>query len=52
LIIETYNLVLLPAWLTSYTVQGKRYDVLVNGQTGAVTGAHPPTGLAGFLERL
>ena len=50
IIIETYNLVLLPAWLTSYTVQDKRYDVLVNGQTGAVTGAHPPTGLAGLLN--
>jgi DNA-directed RNA polymerase subunit RPC12/RpoP len=54
LIIETYNLVLLPAWLTSYTAQdleSRRYDVLVNGQTGAVTGDHPPTGLAGFLDR-
>jgi predicted RNA-binding Zn-ribbon protein involved in translation (DUF1610 family) len=51
IIIETYNLVLLPAWLTSYTLQDKRYDVLVNGQTGAVTGARPPSGLAGLLER-
>jgi DNA-directed RNA polymerase subunit RPC12/RpoP len=55
LIIETYDLVLLPAWLTSYTAQdleSRRYDVLVNGQTGAVTGARPPTGLAAFLDRL
>lgn len=51
LIIETYSMVLLPAWLASYTLQDKRYDVMVNGQTGVVTGARPPRGLAGLLER-
>ena len=54
IIIETYNLVLLPAWLASYTVQGapRPYDVLVNGQSAAVTGARPPTGLAGLLGKI
>ncbi len=52
IIIETYNLVLLPAWLANYSVQEKRYEVMVNGQTGSVTGARPPSGLAGLLDRL
>ncbi len=37
LMIESFRLVLLPAWLTYYqTPHGKRVNLLVNGQTGAV----------------
>jgi len=49
IIIESYKLVLLPAWLTFYTVDGKRLDVIINGQTGHVTGAHPSNHLLSFL---
>jgi hypothetical protein len=52
IIIETYSLVLLPAWLANYSVGERRYDVMVNGQTAAVTGARPSSGLAAFLEKL
>ena len=44
-------LVLVPAWLAHYTLQEKRYDVMVNGQTGHVTGARPYGGIAGWLNR-
>jgi cysteine desulfurase len=38
----TYTQVLLPVWLGSYQYRGKRYRMLVNGQTGRVAG-HKPT---------
>ncbi len=41
LIIESFKLVLLPAWLAYYTLEGKRCDVMVNGQTGQVTSPRP-----------
>jgi predicted RNA-binding Zn-ribbon protein involved in translation (DUF1610 family) len=52
IVIEAYKLVLLPAWLAHYTLQEKQYDLMVNGQTGHVTGARPPAGIAGWLDRL
>lgn len=51
IVIEAYKLVLLPAWLACYTLQEKRYDVMVNGQTGHVTGARPSGGITGWLNR-
>lgn len=42
IIVESFKLVLVPAWLAYYTLDGKRYDVMVNGQTGQVSGAKPP----------
>jgi len=44
LIVESFKLVLLPAWLAYYTLDGKRCDVMVNGQTGQVTGPRPHRG--------
>ncbi len=41
LIVETFKLVLLPAWLACYTLEGKRCEVMVNGQTGQITGPRP-----------
>ena len=38
LIVETFKLVLLPVWMTSYQYSGKRYPVAINGQTGRVAG--------------
>ena len=37
----TFKHVLLPVWLASYRYQDKAYRVLVNGQTGKVTGDRP-----------
>ena len=45
LIIESYKLVLLPLWLTTYRYKNERYAVAVNGQTGHVAGEAPRSGL-------
>ena len=37
----TFKHLLLPVWLASYRYQDKSYRVLVNGQTGKVTGDRP-----------
>ncbi len=38
---QTYKYVLLPLWVGSYRYRGHRYWVLVNGQTGKVSGVKP-----------
>lgn len=38
---ETYKHVLLPVYSTAYTYKGKRYRVLINGQSGRVEGDYP-----------
>jgi hypothetical protein len=50
--VESFKLILVPAWLTSYTVEGKTYKVLVNGQTGAVTGETPSLDLLGWVGNM
>jgi len=37
-------LVLLPAWLAHYTVEGRTYAVAVNGRSGVARGERPPSG--------
>lgn len=37
----TYSLLLLPAWLVSYTHEKRSWSVLVNGSTGEVVGDRP-----------
>ncbi|GAP07991.1 MAG TPA: hypothetical protein DEQ80_11705 [Anaerolinea thermolimosa] len=49
MLVESYRLALLPLWLAFYDVDGRRYDVAINGQTGAVTGERPGKNL---LERI
>ena len=53
--VESFKLVLLPVWITTYPYEGKDYQVLINGQTGAVEGETPKgasTGLMDWLEDL
>jgi predicted RNA-binding Zn-ribbon protein involved in translation (DUF1610 family) len=50
--VESFKLILVPAWLTSYTAEGKTYNVLVNGQTGAVTGETPSLDLLGWVGNI
>lgn len=38
---ELYKLVLLPLWIGAYQYRGRRFRVLVNGQTGAAAGDKP-----------
>ncbi len=50
--IESFKLVLVPTWVTSYVVEGKPYNVLVNGQTGAVVGETPSLDLLKWVENI
>lgn len=38
---ETFKHILLPVWITHYTLEGTRYRMSVNGQTGKVYGQRP-----------
>ena len=37
----TSDLILLPMWLLVYDYKGKRFDFVMNGQTGAMSGTRP-----------
>ena len=50
--VEYVKLLLLPAWLTYYTLNGQKYQVIVNGQTSAITGEHEHKGLGGLINTL
>jgi predicted RNA-binding Zn-ribbon protein involved in translation (DUF1610 family) len=54
MLVESYRLVLLPVWLTSYTLGAdpQRYELLINGQTAEVLGQKPERGLAGWVKNL
>ena len=53
LAVTSYKLLLLPVWMTRYPYEGEEYLVLINGQSGAVTGDLPkelqPKSEKGFL---
>jgi ribosomal protein S27E len=38
---ETYQLALLPIWVTYYTYKNKNFNCYINGHSGAVAGKHP-----------
>ena len=48
---ETYKHVLLPVYTTAYTYKGKKYHVMINGQSGSVEGDYPksPAKIAGIV---
>lgn len=50
--IDAYKLVLVPVWVSHYSVLGKRYEVAVNAATGEVAGGLPPTRLDRFIQWL
>jgi hypothetical protein len=47
LAIDSYKLLLLPVWMTSYPFGEQDYSVLINGQTGQVIGETPKHKAAG-----
>jgi len=49
IIIESFKLVLLPVWLTSYRYDGKHHPLVVNGQGGVVHGQVPRSGMQKLL---
>ncbi len=52
IVIESYKLVLVPAWRTSMLLDQRRFEIFINGQTGEVTSDNPPGGFAGLVRRL
>ena len=50
--VEAYKLVLLPVWLTHYTLGDKQFRVLINGQNGEVFGEHPETGMWKWIKKI
>ena len=38
---ETYKYILIPVYSTTYDYKGKNYTVMINGQTGKVSGLYP-----------
>ncbi len=50
--VTSFKLVLAPLWLTEYKLEGQRYRVLINGQTGTVHGETPKKGIMGWLNGL
>jgi len=37
----TFKHILLPLWVGAYQFQGQAYPLMINGQTGKITGARP-----------
>jgi hypothetical protein len=50
--ITSYHLILLPVWLMDYPFEDQVHRVLINGQTGTVSGGIPKHGLKDRLENL
>jgi hypothetical protein len=46
--VESFQLVLLPIWISHYRLGAERYEVIINGHSGAVRGERP----ANWLTRL
>lgn len=48
--VDAYKLLLVPLWIAQYTYNNKQYDVVINGQTGAVQGERPKRSWKRLLE--
>ena len=52
ILISAYRLILLPVWITNYRLNGERYQVVVNGQSGTISAEKPPPGWWASLRGL
>jgi hypothetical protein len=52
MIVDSFRLLLLPAWLTTYASNDKRFAVFINGQTGEVYGERPEKGVRKWIKKL
>ena len=52
LLVAAYRLILLPVWRTSYVIEGKPYQAVINGQNASLVAEKPAGGLAGFFRRI
>jgi DNA-directed RNA polymerase subunit RPC12/RpoP len=50
--VESYQLLLLPGWITYYMWENKRYEVFINGQNGKVLANKPGSTVGRFFKNL
>lgn len=52
MLVESFQLLLLPVWITSYTLKGERFEVIINGQNGKIRAQKPANGISGWFQNL
>jgi DNA-directed RNA polymerase subunit RPC12/RpoP len=50
LAIQTFQLILVPLWLTNFPYDGQEYPVIINGRQGSLHCEIPPRGLLGWIN--
>jgi len=50
--VNTYKLILLPIWLTTYVYNKTNYQVAINGQNAIVIGQYPDQGLSDWIGNI
>jgi hypothetical protein len=50
MVVDSYQLILLPIWLTTYQHNQEQFEVTVNGQNGRVIGQLPAQGLSDWIS--
>ncbi len=50
--IESFRLLLLPAWISRFRFEEREYPLFINGQTGAVRGERPARGMGKLIDSL
>ena len=48
--ILSFKLVLVPVWVTEYSLEGRSFRILINGQSGAVYGETPSRGILDWFS--
>jgi rubrerythrin len=52
MLVESYKLILLPVWLTTYQIKDKRLNIIINGQTGKVIGEEPGSEFTRWMKTI
>jgi uncharacterized CHY-type Zn-finger protein len=50
--VDAYELLLFPFWITRYTLENQSYQIIINGQNGAIHGQRPAGKVAQWLDRI
>jgi len=50
--VDSFKLLLFPFWVTRYTYESQTYQIIINGQNGAVHGQKPPGQVLQWLDKL
>jgi hypothetical protein len=52
ILVTSYKLILLPAWIGVYQYQDRRYNVFINGQSGRIKGSKPRRRAGSWWDKL